>query len=91
MFEDRIGSPTKILVFEANEEVLKCRLKERGNFDDKEESILKRIQLFAEKTKPVIDAYSKSLTKVMSNYQIKFSILVRINIRITKSSEDLNQ
>ena len=65
MFEDRIGSPTKILVFEANEEVLKCRLKERGNFDDKEESILKRIQLFSEKTKPVIDAYNKSLTKVI--------------------------
>ena len=80
MFEDRIGSPTKILVFEANEEVLKCRLKERGNFDDKEESILKRIQLFAEKTKPVIVAYSKSLTKVMSNYQTKFSLLIRINI-----------
>ncbi|XP_023331367.1 adenylate kinase isoenzyme 1 [Eurytemora carolleeae] len=70
MFEDRIGSPTKILVFEANEEVLKCRLKERGNFDDKEESILKRIQLFTEKTKPVIDAYSKSLTKINSERSV---------------------
>ena len=78
MFEDRIGSPTKILVFEANEEVLKCRLKERGNFDDKEESILKRIQLFTEKTKPVIDAYSKSLTKVIPNNPINKYFVLKI-------------
>ena len=78
MFEDRIGSPTKIIVFEANEEVLKCRLKERGNFDDKEESILKRIQLFIEKTKPVIDAYSKSLTKVIPNNQINKYFVLKI-------------
>ena len=34
-FEEEIGSPSKVISLEANEEVLKGRLKERGNFDDR--------------------------------------------------------
>ena len=34
-FEEEIGSPTKVIALEANEEVLKGRLKDRGNFDDR--------------------------------------------------------
>ena len=35
IFESEIGSPTKVLALEAHEEVLKGRLKDRGNFDDR--------------------------------------------------------
>merc|ERR1712117_661367 len=31
LFEEMIGAPTKIIVFELNEEVMKIRLKERSN------------------------------------------------------------
>eukprot|EP00088_Acartia_fossae_P009055 TRINITY_DN14371_c0_g1_i1.p1 TRINITY_DN14371_c0_g1~~TRINITY_DN14371_c0_g1_i1.p1 ORF type:complete len:189 (-),score=59.51 TRINITY_DN14371_c0_g1_i1:191-757(-) len=64
IFESEIGSPTKILALEAHEEVLKGRLKDRGNFDDRAESIAKRIQLFVEKTRPVIDKYKKIVKQV---------------------------
>jgi len=64
MFEERIGSPSKILVLEVHEEVLKGRLKSRGNFDDGDETILKRLQLFSQKTRPVIDNYAKTAKKV---------------------------
>lgn len=64
MFEDRIASPSSVIVLEANDEVLKARLRSRGNFDDNDDSIAERILSFTEKTRPVVDAYSKSVKKV---------------------------
>ena len=64
LFEEKIGAPTKIMVFDVNEEVLRCRLTERQNFDDKPESIVKRIETFNQKTKPVIKQYAKSAINV---------------------------
>ena len=37
----------------------------RGNFDDGDETILKRLQLFSQKTRPVIDNYAKTAKKVI--------------------------
>merc|ERR1712027_136092 len=54
LFEEMIGAPSKIIVFELNEEVMKIRLKERSNFDDKPDAILKRIETFGTQTRPVI-------------------------------------
>ena len=61
LFEDMISAPTKIVVFEVNDEVMKIRLKERSNFDDKPESILKRIETFTSQNRPVKKQYSKSV------------------------------
>ena len=64
LFEDKIGAPTKIVVFEVNAEVMKIRLKERSNFDDKPESVLKRIETFTSQTRPVIKQYAKAVISV---------------------------
>eukprot|EP00090_Calanus_glacialis_P017670 TRINITY_DN27450_c0_g1_i1.p1 TRINITY_DN27450_c0_g1~~TRINITY_DN27450_c0_g1_i1.p1 ORF type:complete len:182 (-),score=68.99 TRINITY_DN27450_c0_g1_i1:79-624(-) len=64
LFEDMIGAPTKIVVFEVNDEVMKIRLKERSNFDDKPESILKRIETFTSQTRPVIKQYAKAVISI---------------------------
>jgi len=64
IFEREIGSPNKIIALEVNEEVLKGRLKDRGNFDDRVDSIAKRIQLFVEKTRPVIEKYKKIVKQI---------------------------
>jgi len=64
MFEEKIVPPTKIIHLDVNEDIMKGRLRQRGNFDDKEDAIVKRIQLYKEKTKPVLEAYSKSVKKI---------------------------
>ena len=71
LFEDMIGAPIKIVVFEVNDEVMKIRLKERSNFDDKPESILKRIETFTSQTRPVIKQYAKAVISVsIKNHKI---------------------
>jgi len=60
-FESDIGKPTMVLAFEANDEVLKGRLKSRANFDDTEDSILKRLGNYNELTKPVIAKYGATI------------------------------
>merc|ERR1711988_301677 len=52
-FISDIGTPTAVILFEANDAILQERLKSRNNFDDTEEAIEKRIQLYNEKTKPL--------------------------------------
>ena len=44
---------------------MKERLKARGNFDDQEATITKRIITYQEQTKPVVEAYLGSLIKVI--------------------------
>lgn len=57
-----------MLYFDCNEDELKRRLLERGKTsgrsDDNEESIVKRLKVFNDQTRPVIDHYS-GLGKVM--------------------------
>merc|ERR1711962_267020 len=52
-FISDIGTPTAVILFEANDAILQERLKSRNNFDDTEDAIEKRIQLYNEKTKPL--------------------------------------
>jgi len=74
LFEDMIGAPTKIVVFEVKDEVLKIRLRERQNFDDKPEAVLKRIETFTEQTRPVIKQYMSSVISVSRNLLLTYSV-----------------
>lgn len=60
-FISDIGSPTAVILFEANDTILQERLKSRNNFDDTEESILKRIDSYNQKTKPVADKFKANI------------------------------
>ena len=46
MFVNNLGTPTQSVAFEASDEVLTGRLLARGNFDDTEESIKKRLAYY---------------------------------------------
>ena len=70
LFEKEIGIPSKIIVIEVIDNILKRRLQDRGNFDDKKESIAKRIETFIAKTRPVIRKYNKSAKQVNKKYWI---------------------
>merc|ERR1739848_940051 len=60
-FISDIGSPTAVILFEANDTILQERLKSRNNFDDTEESILKRIDSYNQMTKPVADKFKAKI------------------------------
>nr|ACO14812.1 Adenylate kinase isoenzyme 1 [Caligus clemensi] len=60
-----IREPNCLLVLEANNEVLRGRLKARGNFDDTDESIKKRIATFNDETRPILSKFSK-ITKIVN-------------------------
>jgi len=77
MFESRLGSPSKIVVFDLNDEVMKIRLLERGNFDDQKEAIEKRINNYNEKTKPILEKY-KAAVKIVNADQDKEAVFNEI-------------
>lgn len=60
-FISDIGSPTAVILFEANDTILQERLKSRNNFDDNEESILKRIDSYNQMTKPVAEKFGAKI------------------------------
>lgn len=66
-----------VLYFECSEEELKKRLIERGKTsgraDDNEESIVKRLKVFNDQTKPVIDFYGGlgKLQKINANRPVE--------------------
>jgi len=64
IFVTNLGTPTKVIAFEANDEVLKGRLKGRGNFDDTEDSVKKRLANYTENTKPVIAKFNAQVINV---------------------------
>ena len=68
LFEKMIGSPTKIIVLNVNDVILKERLLERSNFDDQPDAIQKRIETYNDQTKMVIKSYSKSVLNVSNTY-----------------------
>merc|ERR1712179_642890 len=70
MFEERIGVAAKIIVFEANEDVMRFRLTERGNFDDKTDTVKKRIATYTEQTRPVVNKYYKSAVVVRADQEM---------------------
>ena len=64
LFEKKIGSPTKIIVLNVNDVIMKERLMSRSNFDDQPEAIQKRIETYNNHTKQVIKTYNKSVVNV---------------------------
>ena len=64
-FEDFIGSPSKIIYLSLEQDIMVSRLLERGNFDDKEDSINKRCATFQNECRPVLEKYADKLLKVI--------------------------
>merc|ERR1711936_366745 len=62
--QEKLGSPSKVVVLEVPESVMVTRLKDGINFNDTEETIKKRVQTFMEETIPVIQAYADVTKKV---------------------------
>lgn len=58
LFEEKIGSPAKILYLCVNDVILKERLVKRSNFDDQPDAINKRIETFNDQTKGVTKEYA---------------------------------
>ena len=46
------------------------RLTRRGNFDDKPETVLKRVKLYEEKTVPVLEKYCNKTVKVTQSVEL---------------------
>jgi len=57
-FISDIGSPTAVILFEANDTILQERLKSRNNFDDTPDAIKRRVAQWTEKTKPVAQKFA---------------------------------
>ena len=53
-----IGSPSVVICLDITDEVAMKRLTSRGNFDDQQSSIEKRLKLWNENTKPVAEKFS---------------------------------
>ena len=53
-FEQFIGPPTTVIYIDVPGSVMNYRLKERNNFDDTQESIHKRIEVFNNSTMPLV-------------------------------------
>ncbi|VEL14062.1 unnamed protein product [Protopolystoma xenopodis] len=70
-FENEICPCVCMLAFDVSEEVMRQRLLKRGETsgraDDNEDTIIKRLKVFNELTKPVIDHYSER-NKVVLDY-----------------------
>ena len=57
-FQRLIGFPDTVIHLNVNTDIMKDRLKKRGNFDDTEESIDRRVKSYLEKTKPLIEKFN---------------------------------
>ena len=64
LFEEKIGSPSKILYLCVNDVILKERLVKRSNFDDQPDAINKRIETFNSQTKEVTKEYASLVSTV---------------------------
>ena len=64
MFEEKIGSPQKIIVINVNDIILKERLVKRSNFDDQPDAVEKRLQTFNNETKPITKEYNTIVASV---------------------------
>ena len=64
LFVENIGAPTKIIVLNVNDILLKERLAKRSNFDDQPDAIAKRLDTFANQTKPVLKEFANLVMNV---------------------------
>jgi len=63
-FISDIGSPTAVILFEANDTILQERLKSRNNFDDTPDAIKRRVAQWTEKTKPLAQKFAPKVVNV---------------------------
>jgi len=71
-FEEKVGAPTAVIYFEADEETLVARLLHRaqtsGRADDNEVTIRSRLVVFSDQTVPVINHYkSKNIVHQLNS------------------------
>jgi len=79
MFVNNLGTPTQSVAFEASDEVLTGRLLARGNFDDTEESIKKRLAYYDTNTRPVIENFNTKIINVEREANEIFAEVEKIN------------
>nr|ACO15191.1 Probable adenylate kinase isoenzyme F38B2.4 [Caligus clemensi] len=82
-FESQIGHPSLIIDIEVTDAIQRDRLNKRGNFDDTEDSITKRIANFNFMTRPVLEAY-KAKTATLNGERPASEISVEIEGLIKK-------
>ncbi|XP_023332154.1 adenylate kinase isoenzyme 1 isoform X2 [Eurytemora carolleeae] len=63
-FEKQVVPVTRIIHLDLSTDTMVDRLTRRGNFDDKPETVLKRVKLYEEKTVPVLEKYCNKTVKV---------------------------
>jgi adenylate kinase len=63
-FEKQVVPVTRIVHLELSTDSMISRLSKRGNFDDKTESVLKRVKIYMDKTVPVLQKYCHKVVKV---------------------------
>ena len=57
-FQRLIGIPTTVIYLIVSDEVMQHRLKKRGNFDDTDDSINRRVKTFNAKTKSLVEKWN---------------------------------
>ena len=83
LFEEKIGSPSRVLVLNVNDIILKERLAKRSNFDDQPDAVDKRIATWNNQTKPVVKEYEKIVANVS---HLVISLLSADTFRILHSN-----
>lgn len=73
-----IGAPNMVILLECKEEILKERLKGRNNFDDNPDAILKRIQTYTSKTKPIAQKHNAKVVNAEKSADVIFEELGKI-------------
>merc|ERR1712051_553725 len=70
-FESFIGKPAKVIYLSLAQDVMVSRLLERANFDDKEDSIIKRCATFQNECRPVLEKYKDKLVKINADQPVE--------------------
>lgn len=70
LFEEKIGSPVRVVVLNVNDIILKERLTMRSNFDDRPDAVEKRIETWNNQTKPLIKQYAKIVANVSKIFNL---------------------
>jgi len=77
-FTKNIAAPNMVILLECNDEILKERLKGRNNFDDTKDAILKRIETYNSKTKPVAQKHNAKVINASGASDAVFAELEKI-------------
>jgi len=70
MFEKQVVPVTRIVHMHISSDVMVDRLTKRANFDDKQDAITKRVQIYEQKTLPVLEKYCHKVVKVSADRPI---------------------